>query len=224
MPASKARQTSLGLAHAREASSSEPPSTERCAGLSTRRNISTGWASRWTDPTRAGTRLDALELECLWAKAVLSWHRSSAPLSSTPRSPPRRQSSRAGRAPGHHFTKEGQQPLPQAFRWPWGAPCGLRAPWIVAPGGRSNGRKSAGKGHGRTAGHRPVRGQILLLAKKKSRGVVGDHVGVVGSVCWSWKRLRARAGEVKNSCRFFGSDLPSGPGATGTYVHVKLHV
>ena len=83
-------------------------------------------------------------------------------------------------------------------------------------GARSNGRKSAGKGHGRTAGHRPVRGQILLLAKKKSRGVVGDHVGVVGSVCWSWKRLRARAGEVKNSCRFFGSDLPSGPGATGT--------
>ena len=28
---SEARQTSLGLAHAREASSSEPPSTERCA-------------------------------------------------------------------------------------------------------------------------------------------------------------------------------------------------
>ena len=82
-----------------------------CA-LSTRRNLSVDSAPRWTDPTRAGTLLDALELACLWAKAVLSWHRSSAPLSSTPRSPPRRQSSRAGRAPGHHFTKEGQQPLP----------------------------------------------------------------------------------------------------------------
>ena len=107
---------------------------------------------------------------------------------------------------------------------PGAAPCGLRALDIVASGGRSNGRKSAGKGHGRTAGHRPVRGQILLLAKKKSRGVVGDHVGVVGSVCWSWKRLRARAGEVKNSCRFFGSDLPSGPGATGTAVIMESFV
>ena len=190
MPASKARQTSLGLAHAREASSSEPPSTERCAGLLTRRNISTGWASRWTDPTRAGTLLDALELACLCPEISHVLAPLSAPLSSTPRSPPRRQSSRGGRAPGHHFTKEGQQPLPQAFRWPWGAPCGLRAPWLVASGSRSNGRKSAGKGHGRTAGHRPVRGQILLLAKKKSRGVVGGHSVTVGIVCWSWNGLK----------------------------------
>ena len=82
-----------------------------CA-LSTRRNIAAGWAPRVHVPTRTGTLLDALELACLWAKAVLSWHRSSAPLSSTPRSPPRRQSSRGGRAPGHHFTREGQEPLP----------------------------------------------------------------------------------------------------------------
>ena len=109
---SEARQTSLGLAHAREASSSEPPSTERCAGLLTRRNISTGWASRWTDPTRAGTLLDALELGCLCPEISHVLAPLSAPLSSTPRSPPRRQSSRAGRAPGHHFTREGQQPLP----------------------------------------------------------------------------------------------------------------
>ena len=69
---------------------------------------------------------------------------------------------------------------------------------------RTDGRASAGAGSNFIAG------------KKKEQGIVGDHVGVVGSVCWSWKRLRARAGEVKNSCRFFGSDLPSGPGATGT--------
>ena len=53
---------------------------------------------------------------------------------------------------------------------------------------------------------------------------MGDHVGVVGSVCWSWKRLRARAGEVKNSCRFFGSDLPSGPAATYTGTRTKLRI
>ena len=63
--ASEARDTFLSLAHAREASSSEPPSTERCARLLTRRNLSVDSAPRWTDPTRAGTLLDALELACL---------------------------------------------------------------------------------------------------------------------------------------------------------------
>ena len=111
VPASKARQTSLGLAHAREASSSEPPSTERCA------RCRQGATSRWTRaprvhaPTSKGTLLDILELACLWTERSHVQAPLSAPLSSTPRSPPRRQSSRAGRAPGHHFTKEGQQPL-----------------------------------------------------------------------------------------------------------------
>ena len=102
---SEARQTSLGLAHAREASSSEPPSTERCArcrhGATFRRARAPGCVHR---PARA-LSWTPLSLLVLWTERSHVEAPLSAPLSSTPRSPPRRQSSRAGRAPGHHFTK-----------------------------------------------------------------------------------------------------------------------
>ena len=72
---SEARQTSLGLAHAREASSSEPPSTERCArcrhGATYRRagppdgRIRPARALSWTP----------LSLRVSAQKLVMSWHR-----------------------------------------------------------------------------------------------------------------------------------------------------